>query len=39
MLWLTNRLASYLIILNQAHRAAWLIGQEKILKYVGELNK
>ena len=27
-----NRLASNLVILNQAHRVAWLIGQEKILK-------
>ena len=29
---LLNRLASNLVILNQAHRVAWLIGQEKILK-------
>ena len=36
---LVNRLASNLAILNQAHRVAWLIGQEKILKYLGELDK
>ena len=36
---LVNRLASNLVILNQAHRVAWLIGQEKILKKVGELDK
>ena len=29
---LVNRLASNLVISNQAHRVAWLIGQEKILK-------
>ena len=29
---LVNRLASNLIILNQAHMVAWLIRQEKILK-------
>ena len=29
---LVNRLASNLLTLNQAHRVAWLIGQEKILK-------
>ena len=29
---LVNRLASILVILNQAHRVAWLIRQEKILK-------
>ena len=29
---LVNRLASDLVILNQAHRVAWLSGQEKILK-------
>ena len=29
---LVNRLASNLVILNQAHRVEWLIGQEKILK-------
>ena len=34
-----NRLASNLVILNQAHRVAWLIGQEKILEYLGELDK
>ena len=27
-----NRLASYLVKLIQAHRVAWLIGQEKNLK-------
>ena len=27
-----NRFASNMVILNQAHRVAWLIGQEKILK-------
>ena len=36
---LVNRLASNLVILNQAHRVAWLIGQEKILKELGELDK
>ena len=36
---LVNRLASNLVILNQAHRVAWLIWQEKILKYLGELDK
>ena len=36
---LVNRLASNLVILNQAHRVAWLIGQEKILKKLGELDK
>ena len=36
---MANRLASNLVILNQAHRVAWLIGQEKILKWVGELDK
>ena len=34
-----NRLASNLVILNQAHGVAWLIGQEKILKLLGELDK
>ena len=29
---LVNRLASNLVILNQDHWVAWLIGQEKILK-------
>ena len=29
---LVNRLASNLVILNQAYRVAWLIGQEEILK-------
>ena len=29
---LVNRLASNLVISNQPHRVAWLIGQEKILK-------
>ena len=36
---LVNRLASNLVISNQAHRVAWLIGQEKILKQLGELDK
>ena len=36
---LVNRLASNIVILNQAHRVAWLIGQEKILKQLGELDK
>ena len=31
---LVNRLASNLVILNQAHRVARLIGGEKILKHV-----
>ena len=29
---LVNRLTSNFLILNQAHRVAWLIGQEKNLK-------
>ena len=29
---LVNRFASNMAILNQAHRVAWLIGQEKNLK-------
>ena len=29
---LVNRFASNMVILNQAPRVAWLIGQEKILK-------
>ena len=29
---LVNRLASNLVILNEAHMVAWLIGKEKILK-------
>ena len=29
---LVNRLASNLVVLNQAHLVAWLIGEEKILK-------
>ena len=33
---LVNRLASSLAILNQAHRVAWLIGQEKTVKKLGE---
>ena len=33
---LVNRLASNLVILNQAQRVAWLVGQEKILKQLGD---
>ena len=29
---LVNRFASNMVILNQAHRVAWLIGQEIFLK-------
>ena len=36
---LVNRLASNLVILNQANRVAWLIGKEKIIKLLGELDK
>ena len=39
MAWLTGWQVSNLVILNQAHRVAWLIGQEKILKKLGELDK
>ena len=34
-----NRFASNMVILNQAHKVAWLIGEEKILKLLGELDK
>ena len=36
---LVKRLASNLVILNQAYGVAWLIGQEKILEQLGELDK
>ena len=35
----TDILTSNLVILNQAHRVAWIIGQERILKLLGELDK
>ena len=31
---LVNRLASNLVILNQAHRVAWLLGQENIREFI-----
>ena len=34
-----NRFANNMVILNQAHWVAWLIGQEKIIKQLGELDK
>ena len=33
MAWLTAMLASNLVILNQAHRVAWLIGEKNRVKY------
>ena len=36
---LVNRLASNMAILNQAHRVAWLIGQDFFKKQLGELDK
>ena len=36
---LFNGFASNMVILNQAHMVAWLIGQEKIIKSLGELDK